>query len=170
MSTITMTNTDPGEGSVLASDNYLAVYGGMSLLDMFYPVGTSYKTHDINFNPNVSWGGVWEEDTDYVLCAYLKTNGSTIQASKNVASFTGGGGVFQVNLSSPMEDLDGIIQVSAETAEAGYEIVAAYWNTVSRFTVDCSNHSGTLVNPDYWFITVYGRLATPEYRIWRRTA
>ena len=171
MSTITMTNIDPGEGASLQADNYLAVYGGMSLLDMFYPVGSSYKTHDINFDPNVSWGGVWVEDTDYVLCAYCKVDGTTIKASKNISSFTRGQtGVFTVGLSTPMQDVDGIIEVSAETEEAGYEILATYWNSVSTFTVDCSNHAGTLVNPLYWFINVYGRLATPEYRIWKRTA
>lgn len=63
MSTITMTNTDPGEGSPLANDNYIGVYGGKSLLDLFYPVGCFFETTDGNFDPNVAWGGVWEEDT-----------------------------------------------------------------------------------------------------------
>lgn len=63
MSTITMTDIDPGEGSPLQSDNFLAVYGGKSLLDVFYPVGTYYETSDTDFDPNVTWGGVWEEDT-----------------------------------------------------------------------------------------------------------
>ena len=53
MSTITMTNTDPGEGASLQSDNYVAVYGQKSLLDMFYPIGTYYETSDISFDPNV---------------------------------------------------------------------------------------------------------------------
>ena len=63
MSTITMTNTDPGEGSSLSNDNYLAVYGGSSILDMFYPVGCFFETTDTNFDPNVVWGGVWVEDS-----------------------------------------------------------------------------------------------------------
>ena len=63
MSTINMTDTDPGEGSPLASDNFTAVYGGTSILDMFYPVGTYYETSDTSFDPNVTWGGVWNEDT-----------------------------------------------------------------------------------------------------------
>lgn len=33
-------------------------YGSeMTLLDMFYPVGSYYETSDGNFNPNTSWGG-----------------------------------------------------------------------------------------------------------------
>lgn len=61
---ITMTPTDPGEGSPLAADNYIAVYGTMgSLLDMFYPVGSYYETSDTTFNPNTAWGGTWIEDT-----------------------------------------------------------------------------------------------------------
>lgn len=59
MASITMTNIDPGEGSPLASDNYLAVWGQKSLLDIFYPVGTVYMSMDISFDPNTAWGGVW---------------------------------------------------------------------------------------------------------------
>lgn len=33
-------------------------YGSeMTLLDMFYPVGSYYETSDGSFNPNTSWGG-----------------------------------------------------------------------------------------------------------------
>lgn len=59
MSTIVMSNTDPGEGSPLQSDNFLAIYGGKSLLDMFYPVGSVYMSMDSSFDPNISWGGIW---------------------------------------------------------------------------------------------------------------
>ena len=62
MSNIQVTNSDPGEGSALASDNFVAVYGGKSLLDMFYPVGSYYETSDTTFDPNTAWGGVWVED------------------------------------------------------------------------------------------------------------
>lgn len=62
MSNIQVTNNDPGEGSALANDNFVAVYGGKSLLDMFYPVGSYYETSDTTFDPNTAWGGVWVED------------------------------------------------------------------------------------------------------------
>ena len=61
---ITMTDVDPGEGSALAADNYVAVYGETSsLLDLFYPVGCFFETTDTTFNPNTAWGGAWDEDT-----------------------------------------------------------------------------------------------------------
>ena len=63
MSNINITNTDPGEGSPLSADNYIAVYGGKSLLDLFYPVGCYFETSDATFDPNIAWGGVWAEDT-----------------------------------------------------------------------------------------------------------
>lgn len=33
------------------------------LLNLFYPVGSYYETSDANFDPNVSWGGTWVQDT-----------------------------------------------------------------------------------------------------------
>lgn len=37
--------------------------GNISLLDMFYPVGSYYETSDADFDPNVSWGGTWIKET-----------------------------------------------------------------------------------------------------------
>lgn len=34
------------------------------LLDFFYPVGCFFETSDIEFNPNKSWGGEWELETE----------------------------------------------------------------------------------------------------------
>lgn len=34
-----------------------------SIFDIFYPVGSYYETSDTTFDPNVSWGGTWVEDT-----------------------------------------------------------------------------------------------------------
>lgn len=34
-----------------------------SIIDIFYPVGSYYETSDTTFDPNVSWGGTWAEDT-----------------------------------------------------------------------------------------------------------
>lgn len=33
-------------------------------LDMFYPVGSYYETSDASFDPNASWGGTWELETE----------------------------------------------------------------------------------------------------------
>ena len=34
------------------------------LLDMFYPVGCFFETSDVEFDPNKSWGGEWELETE----------------------------------------------------------------------------------------------------------
>lgn len=34
-----------------------------SLIDIFYPVGCYFETSDTTFDPNVSWGGTWVEDS-----------------------------------------------------------------------------------------------------------
>lgn len=34
------------------------------LLDFFYPVGCYFETSDTEFNPNKSWGGKWELETE----------------------------------------------------------------------------------------------------------
>lgn len=36
---------------------------GKSLLDIFYPVGSYYETSNEQFNPNVTWGGTWVQDS-----------------------------------------------------------------------------------------------------------
>lgn len=36
---------------------------GISILDLFYPVGSYYETSDESFNPNTTWGGTWVQDT-----------------------------------------------------------------------------------------------------------
>lgn len=60
---IEVTSTDPGEGSALAENHFVAVTSGTSLLDMFYPVGSYYETSNTSFNPNTAWGGTWQEDS-----------------------------------------------------------------------------------------------------------
>lgn len=34
-----------------------------SIWNIIYPVGSYYETSNPNFNPNSSWGGIWEKDT-----------------------------------------------------------------------------------------------------------
>ena len=36
----------------------------IGLIDYFYPVGSYYETSDVNFDPNVSWGGFWALETE----------------------------------------------------------------------------------------------------------
>ena len=46
------------------------------LLDIMYPIGSYYETADINFDPNVKWGGYWisETLTDNKIVEEGKTN------------------------------------------------------------------------------------------------
>ena len=64
---ITITSVDPGEGSSLGADEYVAVTGTpdySEMIDIFYPVGSYYETSDTSFDPNVTWAGTtWQEDT-----------------------------------------------------------------------------------------------------------
>ena len=32
--------------------------------NIFYPVGSYYETTDTTFNPNITWGGTWELETE----------------------------------------------------------------------------------------------------------
>ena len=35
----------------------------LRMLNVFYPVGSYYETSDVDFDPNISWGGTWVEDS-----------------------------------------------------------------------------------------------------------
>lgn len=47
--------------------------GGGSVLD-YYPVGSYYETSDTSFDPNVSWGGTWVEDSAGKVTVALDAN------------------------------------------------------------------------------------------------
>ena len=34
-----------------------------TIMDLFYPVGTYYETSNVDFDPNVAWGGTWVLDS-----------------------------------------------------------------------------------------------------------
>ena len=58
------------------------------LIDFFYPVGSYYETSDINFNPNITWGGTWKEDSaGRVLVAYDPTQ---TEFNSNIFASTSG--------------------------------------------------------------------------------
>ena len=45
--------------------------------NLIYPIGTYYETSDLNFDPNVMWGGTWELDEDgTVLVSKSSATGS----------------------------------------------------------------------------------------------
>ena len=44
-------------------NNIYPVSASPTMVDIFYPVGSYYETSDTTFDPNVTWGGTWVEDT-----------------------------------------------------------------------------------------------------------
>lgn len=50
-------------------------------IDLYYPVGTYYETSNVDFNPNVEWGGTWEKEEDgTVLSSKSTVSGSLLNA------------------------------------------------------------------------------------------
>ena len=52
------------------------------LLNLIYPVGCYFETSDNDFNPNTSWGGTWELETDgTVLVSKSSESGSAFNTT-----------------------------------------------------------------------------------------
>ena len=136
-----------------------------------YPVGTVLETAT-STNPSDSLGGTWSEITDFSLVAYAELSSATsIALSKNISSVTNtGAGTYKVTLSKTMANSNYLPYVSGEVSGAGQEIVGIYSKTTTSFVYDFFNYEGTAVTPSNVNIVVFGRLATPEYRRWKRTA
>lgn len=60
------------------------------LLDFFYPVGSYYETSNTSFDPNTSWGGTWELETEGQVHVSGSANG-TYQVSGALTNATDGG-------------------------------------------------------------------------------
>ena len=69
---ITMTNTDPGEGSALAANNYVAVYGGD-------PIILDYSTSEVNT------GTKWIDGSAIYKKTFSNTTGSNDGSTKTIA-------------------------------------------------------------------------------------
>lgn len=65
-----------------------------SLLDFFYPVGCYFETSDIDFDPNKSWGGEWELETE----GQVHVSAGTGYAVSGATSNTTDGGASTVTL------------------------------------------------------------------------
>lgn len=140
------------------------------LIDLFFPVGTVRYFYDNNSHANFL-GKTWTEILDYDLVAYAAlTAQTTIAKSKNISSVTGSGGNYTVNFSKNMADTNYIAFVSGEVGGTGNEIIGVYSKAVGSFHYDFCSYSGSATTPTQINIAVFGRLATPEYRKWRRTA
>lgn len=57
---INRADTPQQEGSKFGASDINAITKAINgIVDLVYPVGTVYETMDINFDPNVTWGGTW---------------------------------------------------------------------------------------------------------------
>ena len=63
VTSITSSSTDIQYPSAKAVYNALQDNSN-TIFDLVYPVGSYYETSDTSFNPNTTWGGTWELETD----------------------------------------------------------------------------------------------------------
>lgn len=74
-------NPNVAEINKVTADNMNEIKNAIN--NLIYPIGTYYETSDLNFNPNIVWGGTWELEND-----------GTVLVSKSSVS----GSKFNVNL------------------------------------------------------------------------
>ncbi len=68
-------NPDVAEINKVTADNMNEIKNVIN--NLIYPIGTYYETSDLNFDPNVMWGGTWELDEDgTVLVSKSSVSGS----------------------------------------------------------------------------------------------
>lgn len=58
------------------------------LLNVFHPIGEYFETSDVNFDPNVSWGGTWVLDNDGTVLV-SKSNEKTSVFNADVGTIKG---------------------------------------------------------------------------------
>ena len=79
-------NTNPSVPSVnkvqMGDMNEIKSAINTGLLNLIYPVGCYFETSDNDFNPNTSWGGTWELETDgTVLVSKSSESGSAFNTT-----------------------------------------------------------------------------------------
>ena len=140
-----------------------------NLFDLIFPIGSVYKTTDSTFNPNNYFNGTWEQIHEDTIVAWAEMSGTTVNASKNIASITttDEGSTFIVRFSKTMANTMYKPFVSIEVSGISKEIVGVYSKTISQFYFDCSGNN-VLTKPASQNLVVIGQLATPEYYEWKR--
>ena len=91
------------------------------MLELFYPVGSYYETSDTSFDPNISWGGTWVEDTAGRVTVALDTGtfntvGGTGGSETHAHDVGSAGAVARINLKSDGRIVTSETSVSSWTA------------------------------------------------------
>ena len=152
-----------------------SISGANPQLNVTHPVGTIYQTENITFNPNTAWGGTWVEDTSYQLVAYAHTSGATgvtIDVGKNISSVSRTAtGNYTVTFTHQMADANYIVHVNSESSGSrGYELAGVFEMSKASFKMDFADFDGSARDQEHMYFTVWGRLETPEIKVWKRTA
>lgn len=76
----------PDKNKISSSDvNQIKTAINSGLINLIYPVGCYFETSDESFNPNTSWGGVWQLEKDGTV---LVSSSSEEDSKFNVAIAT----------------------------------------------------------------------------------
>lgn len=88
-------------------------------LDYFHPIGSIFETVDDNFDPNISWGGVWNlDDSNAVI---VSQNTANMYFSGAVSSITGSDTVTLAINQIPNHTHTGTIRAILSTSTAVYD-------------------------------------------------
>lgn len=73
------------DGTSVVNPQGVANINALAFLDIFYPVGSYYETSDNTFNPNISWGGTWVQETEGQVHVSAGTNYTVSGALSNIS-------------------------------------------------------------------------------------
>ena len=143
-----------------------------NLLDFFYPIGTYYETTNTSFNPNITFGGTWiQEETKEIVASCYYYFGS-FKYNDNIKSITRtGDSTWKVTFTNALKDYNYVPLLSAERSGFGTEITGVYSKGADGFTFDMINYDGGTYKDNDMEVNllVYGQLANPIKKRWKRT-
>lgn len=115
------------------------------ILDIFYPVGSYYETSDTSFDPNNSWGGQWQLETEGQVHVSGSANG-TYQIN-GATTDTNDAGSAQITYTPTGSN-------SAVTLSGAQSGVQAHAHTASASGGKVGSHAHEPSNTDYQFLAV----------------
>ena len=150
---------EDGTGNILADK-----LDALSILNLFYPVGSYYETSNTTFNPNTAWGGTWKLET----AGQVHVSAGTGYSVNHADDISGGGttvgtrdgGEYQITYTPTGSN-------SAVTLSGEQSGVQAHAHTASASGGKVGSHAHEPSNTDYQFIACEGTssAAIGRYRI-----